>query len=260
MEKLLAVIHDRNIYQYRSSSIAEKQSFKERPQLTIRAIVFDLDGTLAEFNLDYKAVRAEVKQLLANHGIPASLLSIKESIFEMLKKAKVYMRNVGREEEFPEVQEHILSLARRRELQAARETSPLPGVFETLKNLKIERNLKLGIFTINSQKSTDYILVNFRLKQFFDAIITREAVSNVKPDPTHLAAALKALSAKTNETLVVGDSIADMLSAKALNVEAIGIARNDEAARKLNHAGAKHIVRSITDLPKLIANLGQSNT
>jgi len=71
---------------------------------------------------------------------------------------------------------------------------------------------------------------------------------------------LKALSAKTNETLVVGDSITDMLSAKALNVEAIGIARNDEAARKLNHAGAKHIVRSITDLPKLITNLGQNNT
>lgn len=188
------------------------------------------------------------------------MLSIKESIFEMLKKAEIYMRNVGREEEFPRVQERILSLARRRELQAARETSPLPGVFETLKSLKTERNLKLGIFTINSRRSTDYILVNFRLKQFFDAIITREAVSNVKPDPTHLATTLNALNAKTNETVVVGDSITDMRSAKALNVEAIGIARSDDAAKKLNHAGAKHIIRSITDLPKLIANLGQNDT
>ena len=178
----------------------------------------------------------------------------------MLKKAKVYLRNVGREEDFPGLQERILSLARRRELQAARETSPLPGVFETLKNLKAERNLKLGIFTINSKKSTDYILINFRLKQFFDAIITREAVSSVKPDPAHLAAALKALGAKTNETVVVGDSVTDMLSAKALNVEAIGIAGSDGAARKLNQAGAKHIVKSITDLPRLIASLGQNNT
>lgn len=178
----------------------------------------------------------------------------------MLKIAKVYMTNVDREEEFPRVQEQILSLARRRELQAARETSPLPGVFETLKNLKTERNLKLGIFTINSLKSTDYILANFRLKQFFDAVVTREAVSNVKPDPTHLAATLKALKAKTNETVVVGDSVTDMRSAKALNVEAIGIARGDGDPKKLNQAGAKHVIRSITDLPKLIANLEEKGT
>jgi len=133
--------------------------------VTIKAVVFDLDGTLAEFNLDYKTVRAEVMQFLTNEGLPASIFSINESIFEMLKKAKVYMRNNGRKErEFSTIQKHVLSMAGKHEIKAARETSLLPGVFEILKTLK-KMNLKLAIFTINSEKSTDHILDNFCLRQ-----------------------------------------------------------------------------------------------
>ena len=226
--------------------------------MNIKAVVFDLDGTLAEFNLDYKTVRAEVMQFLINQSLPASIFSIKESIFEMLKKAKVYMRNDGKnEQEFIAIQKHVLSIARKHELKAARETSLLPGVFEILKTLK-NMNLELAIFTINSEKSTDYILDNFRLKQFFDVIVTREGVSNVKPDPSHLAAALKALDVNVDEVIVVGDSVVDMRSAKALNVAAVGMAINSDAAKKLNSAGATHTVKSITDLPTLITKLNKN--
>ena len=225
--------------------------------MTIKAVVFDLDGTLAEFNLDYKTVRAEVMQFLINQDFPASIFSINESIFEMLKKAKVYMRNNGKkEQEFFTIQKHVLSIALKHELKAARETSLLPGVFETLKTLKT-MNLKLAIFTINSTKSTDIILDSFRLKQFFDAVVTREAVSNVKPDPFHLTATLKALNVNADETTVVGDSFVDMRSAKALNAVAVGLATDSDTAKKLNHAGAVHIIKSITELPNLITNLSK---
>ena len=226
--------------------------------MTIKAVVFDLDGTLAEFNLDYKTVRAEVTQFLTNEGLPASIFSINESIFEMLKKAKIYMRNNGRKErEFSTIQKHVLSMAGKHEIKAARETSLLPGVFEILKMLK-KMNLKLAIFTINSEKSTDHILDNFCLRQFFDATITREIVSNVKPHPSHLAAALKALNMNANETIVVGDSVSDMRSAKALNVTAVGVAKESDAIKKLNNAGAVHTIESITDLPILIAKLNKN--
>ena len=226
--------------------------------MTIKAVVFDLDGTLAEFNLDYKTVRAEVMQFLTNQGLPASIFSINESIFEMLKKAKVYMRNNGRkEQEFSTIQKHVLSMAGKHEIKAARETSLLPGVFEMLKTLK-KMNLKLAIFTINSEKSTNLILDNFRLRQFFDASITREIVSNVKPHPSHLDAALKALNMNTNETIVVGDSVVDMRSAKALNVTAVGVAKESDAIKKLNNAGAVHTIESITELPILIAKLNKN--
>ncbi|MFQ6068280.1 MAG: HAD family hydrolase [Candidatus Bathyarchaeia archaeon] len=228
--------------------------------MTIKAVVFDLDGTLAEFNLDYKTVRAEVMQFLVNQGFPASIFSIRESIFEMLKKTRIYLRNNGRkEQEFSTIQKHALSIARKHEVRAARGTSLLSGVFETLKTLK-NMNLKLAIFTINSKKSTDYILSNFRLKQFFDAVITREAVSNVKPDPAHLATVLKTLDINADEAAVVGDSAIDIRSAKTLNAVPVGLATNSDAAKKLNFAGAAYIIKSVTDLPTLITKLNKNKS
>lgn len=223
--------------------------------MTIKAVVFDLDGTLVEFNLDWKTVRAEVMQFFLNQSFPGSIFSVNESIFEMLKKAKVYMRNNGREErEFSAIQKHVFSIANGHELKAARETSLLPGAFETLKTLK-KRGLRLAIFTINSKKSTDLILDNFRLQRFFDAIITREAVPEVKPDPSHLATVLKALNVNGDEAIVVGDSKVDMGSAKMLNMQAVGLAMDSDKAEKLNRAGATQTIKSITELPNLVTRL-----
>ncbi|MCK4933870.1 HAD family hydrolase [Candidatus Bathyarchaeota archaeon] len=223
--------------------------------MIISAVVFDLDGTLAEFNLDVMAVRAEVRDFLLKQGLPLSILSLKESIFEMLKRTKLYMKNIGKtDDEYSSIQKKALSIARIHELKAARETSLLPGVLETVKALK-KRNLKLAVFTINCKDSAEHILRSFRLKQFFDAVVSREDVLDVKPNPAHLNTALNALSVIGDETVVVGDSVADMRTAKDLNVKAIGLASDDEAAARLTSAGASYIIKSITDLTSIIREL-----
>jgi phosphoglycolate phosphatase-like HAD superfamily hydrolase len=117
--------------------------------------------------------------------------------------------------------------------------------------------LKMAIFTINSEKSTNLILEKFRLKQFFDATVPREAVSKVKPDPAHLDAALRALNVTAEEAVVVGDSAVDVKSAMALKTTPIGIAYGDVLVRELSQAGAVHVARSIAELPALIAKLNR---
>ncbi|MFB0501215.1 MAG: HAD family hydrolase [Candidatus Bathyarchaeia archaeon] len=221
----------------------------------IKAVILDLDGTIAYFNLDYKSVRAEVIQLLTKQGFPASIFSMNESIFSMLKKAEIYMKNNGREElDVARVKEAVLSVANRHELQAAHTTSLMPGISETLKALK-KMNLKTAIFTVNGEKSTSYILNCFRLKHFFDATITRESVSAVKPDPAHLEAALRALNVEPEEAVVVGDSKWDMSCAKKLNVVAVGVATGISSPKELMRAGATYLISSLTDIPTLIRQL-----
>jgi len=221
----------------------------------IKAVILDLDGTIAYFNLDYKSVRAEVIQLLTKQGFPASIFSMNESIFSMLKKAEIYMKNNGREEhDVARVKKAVLSVANRHELEAAHTTSLMPGIPETLKTLK-KMNLKTAIFTINGEKSTSYILSCFRLERFFDATITRESVSAVKPDPAHLEAALKALNVEPEEAIVVGDSKLDMMCAKELNVVAVGVATGMSSPKELMRAGATYLISSLTDVPNLIQQL-----
>jgi HAD superfamily hydrolase (TIGR01509 family) len=218
----------------------------------IKAVIFDLDGTLTSFNLDFKALRAEVRGHLLNMGIPASILKVNENIFDMLKKTELFMKNAGKPESaIQQVRMEALTIAEKYELEAAATTNLLPGVNDTLKALKLT-GLKIALCTINSQKTTNYILKRFRLTQYFDATIPRENVADVKPHPNHIETALKILEVSPSETIVVGDSVSDIQSAKELNVLGVGLTTGVSTKKQLINAGAHCIIDSITDVPVLI--------
>ncbi|MEM2971100.1 MAG: HAD family hydrolase [Candidatus Bathyarchaeia archaeon] len=224
----------------------------------IKAVIFDLDGTLTNFNIDYRSVRADVRSSLIRAGVPVSVLSINESIFEMLKKAKIFMKNSGKsEKEFIELRSKALGIAEKYELEAAKTTSLLPGVLETLKALK-EKNLKLGLCTVNGEKSTSYILKRFVITEFFDAVISRNNVKNVKPHTEHLEATLNALKVSQKEVVVVGDSVIDMKCARELGAIAVAIPTGTANPKELVDSGANYLITAITDLPTLIEYINRS--
>jgi len=224
----------------------------------IKAVVFDLDGTIASFNIDYRAVRAEVRSYLIKKGLPASVLSVNESIFEMLKKTEIFLKNNRKSEKmFMEIQKKALEIAEKYELEAAKTTSLLSGVVETLKSLRKMR-LKLGLCTINSKKSTDYILERFKIAEFFDAITPRDNVKYVKPNVEHLEANLKALEVNPEETMVVGDGVSDMKCAREVKAIAVGLPTGVSSPKELISSGANYFITSITDLPTLIEYINKT--
>lgn len=224
----------------------------------VRAVVFDLDGTLVGFNLDYRALRAEVRSYLLKTGVPASVLSLKENIFEMLRKTEIFLKNAGKSTEgMEEVRCEALGIAEKYELEAARSTELLPGAVETLKTLK-RMGLRIGLCTINSEKSVSYILHRFRIFDFFDVIVARNMVNQVKPNSEHLEAVLKALDVVSEESVVVGDSSADMQCARELKSIAVGSTAGISTIEQLRNKGANYIITSIIDLPVLVEKINKS--
>jgi len=227
--------------------------------MVVKAVVFDLDGTIASFNIDYRAVRADVRSFLIKRGLPTSVLSINESIFEMLKKTEIFMKNNGKSEKtIMETRDKALAIAEKYELEAAKITSLLPGVFETLKDLK-KMDLKIGVCTINSEKSTNYILKRFGIAEFFDAVTPRDRVKYVKPNTEHLEAALKALGVNPEEAMVVGDGVSDMKCARELNAIAVGLPTGVSSPKELINSGANYFITSITDLLTLIGYINKTS-
>jgi HAD superfamily hydrolase (TIGR01509 family) len=225
--------------------------------LSIKAVIFDLDGTIASFNLDYKALRGEIRSYLLRVGVPASVLSVNESIFEMLKKTAIFMKNSGKSAEaMDEISNEALAMAEKYELEAAVSTDLLPGAYETLKALK-QMNLKIGLFTLNSDKAANYILQRFKLSEFFGVTVPRNKVNFVKPNPEHLEMALKVLGVAPEETVVVGDGNVDMESAKELKAVAVGLPAFASKTDQLMRHGANYIITSITDLPVLIEKINK---
>jgi len=224
--------------------------------MVVKAVIFDLDGTISRFNLDYRAVRGDVRSYLLRVGVPASLLPVNESIFEMLNKAEIFLKNSGKAADVMEIRNEALAIAEKYELEAARGTVLLPGVNETLKTLK-RMGLKIGLFTLSSDKAARYILQRFKLGDFFGVTVPRNKVNYVKPNPEHLEMAIKVLGVAPEEALVVGDSSADMESAEEMKAIAVGLPAGISTIEQLTVHGANYIITSITDLPVVIEKINK---
>ncbi len=226
--------------------------------MVVEAVIFDLDGTLANFNLDFKTLRAEVRSYLMRIGVPASVLNVNESIFEMLIKSEIFVKNNGKPSEaFWEVRSQALAIAEKYEMEAASTTSLLPGANETLKELK-RLNLKIGLCTTSSEKAANYILQRFKIEDYFQIVVARDRVKYVKPHTEQFEVALKGLGASLQTAVIVGDSVVDMQSAKELKAIAVGLPTGVSTMEQLMNNGANYIITSLSDLPTLIKKINES--
>jgi len=222
----------------------------------IKAVIFDLDGTLKEFNLDTKACRTKIINSLTQQGFPRSLFSLNESAFDMLKKVKKSSITEDGKIQFTKIKDMVFSVVEKFELEAARTAEIFEDTPETLKALR-EMKLKIALCTISGEKTTKYVLKRFNLEQFFDAVVTRDSVVEIKPHPKHLEAALDALEVRAEDALLVGDSVKDIQCALQLNVLAVGVTTGLSSLKQLTDSGANYVASSLTDVSILVEQLNR---
>ncbi len=225
--------------------------------MPIKAVIFDLDGTLAHFNLDYKTLRSEVRSYLIRVGVPTSLVDVNENIFEMLKKAEIFLKNNDKSsEKFSDVRSQAFTIAEKYEMEAASTTNLQVGAVEMLKELK-QMNMKIGLCTTSSEKAANYILKRYKIQDFFQVVVPRDKVKYVKPSTEQFEFALNTLGVSPQDTIIVGDSIVDMRSAKDLKSIAVGLPAGISTLEQLKNNGANYIITSLTDLPVLIKEINK---
>lgn len=159
----------------------------------LKAVIFDLDGVLMEFNLDSKTIKEEVIKFLEGRGLPAGIVKPEEpfsaikdstrSFFSKMGKDSIWIDKLIREaEEMPVGHE----------IDAARASKLLPQAEETLMALRL-RELKLAIFTYNNSTATSIALRRHRIEGFFDSVVCRDMVSQPKPNSIHLSDVLRSV-------------------------------------------------------------------
>jgi HAD superfamily hydrolase (TIGR01509 family) len=177
----------------------------------------------------------------------------------MLKMTEIFLKNNGKSDRtVGKVRNEALAIAEKYELEAAKTTGLLSGAVETLEALK-KMGLKIGLCTINSEKSTNTILKRFGISKFFDAVTPRNKVKYVKPSPEHLKATLKALHVNPKEAILIGDGTRDMQCARELNVIAVGLPTGVSSEKELIASGASYFIASIRDLPRLVETINKSS-
>lgn len=112
----------------------------------------------------------------------------------------------------------------------------------------------LGIATGKRRAGVDHMLRQTGWEALFATLRTAESGPS-KPDPTLVVQAMAETGHAPGATVMIGDSVFDMLMARAAGVTAIGVGWGYSTLPALEKAGADHLVASVAELRDLLAML-----
>ncbi len=182
----------------------------------MRAVVFDLDGTLIDAAPDINAV---VNRVLAADGLaPLSVTEIRGMIGD---GARVLLERAFAARGAVAQARHLAEFVADYEANPVVETRCYPGIEDALRALQGQGRL-LGICTNKPLGPTVNILDRLGIAPFFTAVKGGDSTPYRKPDPRHLAAVLAAM--EVTEAVMVGDHHNDIDAAAGLGLEAIFVA------------------------------------
>jgi HAD superfamily hydrolase (TIGR01509 family) len=171
--------------------------------MPVEAVIFDLDGTITQPYFDFDAIRKEM-------GLEKNSGPVLESMQKMT----------------PQQRQRAEQILHYHEQKAVVESRLNPGAKQTLSALG-QVGIRIGILTRNRRSNAEAIAAKHKLK--FDAIVDRDD-GPVKPDAFGVLHLCRQFGAKPEQTLVVGDYLFDLLSAKAAGAVAVLLANHEMAA------------------------------
>ncbi len=189
----------------------------------IKAIAWDLDGTLIHFKIDFMKARRITINILREHGAPEPALSMSKTILENVTAAKKVFTNLNYDESrVKKITKQIDEEISKVEYEAALQATQVKGIDEVLKFVK-QKNIKQAIYTYNNTQNAIFSLKKVELEYYFDAIVGRDEVKNAKPHPEHLFEICKRLDVSPSEILIVGDTFRDVEGAQNIGAPSIAI-------------------------------------
>lgn len=180
---------------------------------TIKAVIFDLDGTLADtiplcIEAFRKTVEPRVQRSLSNEEIKASFGPDEEGSIKALAPHN-YENGVADFLKYYTELHHICP-------------QPFDGIKELLEMLK-EKKISLSLVTGKGKESTHISLRHFNLFSYFDAIETGSPKGSRKPEAiAHLLSSFQNINKE--EVIYVGDSAGDIKDSRKAGVFVVAAA------------------------------------
>ncbi len=128
-----------------------------------------------------------------------------------------------------------------------------PGILELLEALR-EKGYKTGIVTSRLRHTTQVGLQKYDMEKYFDTIVTCDDTGKHKPDPEPLNIAMDRLGSKPDETIMIGDSMFDIICAKNAGVKSVlvGWALAVSEEDKYGENAPDYVLSNAADLLKIL--------
>ncbi|HWR90637.1 MAG TPA: HAD-IA family hydrolase [Dissulfurispiraceae bacterium] len=218
--------------------------------MSVRLILFDLDGTLVDSRRD---ITNAVNHALAPVGIgPATVEEITalvgEGISRLMEKLaereKVTIDTDGAVERFLRFYAaHLVDF-----------TTVYPDVTETLHRLDGYRK---AVISNKREVLTAGVLREFGLTGFFDVIVGSDTTPERKPSPRPLMYVVEKFGLSAGEAVMVGDSTYDIQAGRAAGVKTVAVTYGYRPRHMLGDADV--LIDRFAELPDVIATLDGGN-
>ena len=215
------------------------------------AFLFDLDGTLVDSV--YQHVLAW-REAMAEVGVELAVWTIHRRIgMSGGLMANALLRETGHAVTAQEAaglrRLHAEAYAR-----LAGQIRPLPGARELLKYLS-DANVPWAIATSGRLESARPTLELLNVPPGVP-IVTRDQVEHAKPDPDLFLAAAEQLGVPIADSVVVGDSVWDLLAARRARALGVGLLSGGYGQEELERAGAYRVYQDPADLLRHLDEVG----
>jgi HAD superfamily hydrolase (TIGR01509 family) len=215
------------------------------------AFLFDLDGTLVDSVYQHVLAWHEA---MTKVGIELAVWTIHRRIgMSGGLMANAILHETGHAVPAEEAR-RLIRLHAEAYARLADQVRPLPGARELLAYLS-QAGVPWAIATsgrLESARPTlDALGVGAEVP-----VVTRDQVAHAKPDPDLFLAAAERLGVKISDSVVVGDSVWDLLAARRARALGVGLLSGGYGQDELERAGAYRVYQDPADLLRHLDEVG----
>jgi pyrophosphatase PpaX len=126
-----------------------------------------------------------------------------------------------------------------------------PGVHETLQNLR-KAGCHLGVVSTKRRDMVERGLTLTHMNDYFSTIVAGDEVGHFKPDPEPVETAIARLHATAEQTMMVGDSPADILAGSSAHVRTAAVSWSLKERSVLEGLHPDYFLDSMIDLLDIV--------
>jgi len=213
---------------------------------TFHAVIFDLDGVLADSEPWWNKIDAK---LLAEYGV-----NYRGECHRNVLGVSYWLAIEFYKKKFGISAPAEAMMKRRGEIATeyfANRVGLFPSTKDVLNELR-EMKLRLAVATSSISASARPFLDRHQLTQFFDVIVTGDEIERGKPDPDIYLRTAEKLGIVADDCLVIEDSLSGIAAAKAARIRVAAIPDRRFVDTREYDKEADYLLNDLSEIPALV--------